>query len=482
MWKNRFKPYDILSGEEVEVIHEQAMTILEEIGVDFLHERARAVFQKAGMPIEENRVRLDRAMVLEMVAKAPSTFDLQARNPSRSVTLGGNNVVTAPVYGPPFITDLERGRRGATIEDFNNFDKMAQAIDQIHCAGGTTVEPEDLPLGTRHLDMLYSHIRWTDKPFMGSVISADNARDTIEMASIVFGGRDKIEKTPGVLSLINVNSPLRYDDRMLGALLEYTEVGQPVIVTPFLMAGAMSPMGLAGSIAQQTAEALAGIALVQLMRPGTPTVYGSFLTNTDMQSGSPAFGTPESAMGIFASAQMARHYKVPFRGGGALTSSKGPDAQAAYESMMCMWPTILGGVNFVLHAAGWLESALLASYEKFIIDVEALRMFEWMLQKGLPVDDEGMAMDALREVGPGGHFLGSEHTLRNYRTGFYRPWISSTENYDRWNRMGAKTADVVAADRWKKVLAEYPDPGIDAGMDEQLREFIAKRRLEIGND
>jgi trimethylamine--corrinoid protein Co-methyltransferase len=482
MWKNRFKPYDILSGEEVEVIHEQAMTILEEIGVDFLHERARAVFQKAGMPIEENRVRLDRAMVLEMAAKAPSTFDLQARNPSRSVTLGGNNVVTAPVYGPPFITDLERGRRGATIEDFNNFDKMAQAIDQIHCAGGTTVEPEDLPLGTRHLDMLYSHIRWTDKPFMGSVISADNARDTIEMASIVFGGREKIEKTPGVMSLINVNSPLRYDDRMLGALLEYTEVGQPVIVTPFLMAGAMSPMGLAGSIAQQTAEALAGIALVQLMRPGTPTVYGSFLTNTDMQSGSPAFGTPESAMGIFASAQMARHYKVPFRGGGALTSSKGPDAQAAYESMMCMWPTILGGVHFVLHAAGWLESALLASYEKFIIDVEALRMFEWMLQKGLPVDDEGMAMDALREVGPGGHFLGSEHTLRNYRTGFYRPWISSTENYDRWNRMGAKTADVVAADRWKKVLAEYPDPGIDAGIDEQLREFIAKRRLEIGND
>jgi trimethylamine--corrinoid protein Co-methyltransferase len=482
MWKNTFKPYDLLSGEEVEVIHEQAMTILEEIGVDFLHERARAVFQKAGMPIEENRVRLDRAMVLEMAAKAPSTFDLQARNPSRTVTLGGNNVVTAPVYGPPFITDLERGRRGATIEDFNNFDKMAQAIDQIHCAGGTTVEPEDLPLGTRHLDMLYSHIRWTDKPFMGSVISADNARDTIEMASIVFGGRDKIEKTPGVMSLINVNSPLRYDDRMLGALLEYTDVGQPVIVTPFLMAGAMSPMGLAGSIAQQTAEALAGIALVQLIRPGTPTVYGSFLTNTDMQSGSPAFGTPESAMGIFASAQMARHYKVPFRGGGALTSSKGPDAQAAYESMMCMWPTILGGVHFVLHAAGWLESALLASYEKFIIDVEALRMFEWMLQKGLPVDDEGMAMDALREVGPGGHFLGSEHTLRNYRTGFYRPWISSTENYDRWNRMGAKTADVVAGDRWKKVLAEYPDPGIDPGIDEQLREFIAKRRLEIGND
>src|ERR1700682_4135134 len=239
------------------------MTILEEIGVDFLHERAREIFSKAGMKVEENRVRFDRAFVMEQVAKTPATFELQARNPARSVVLGGDNVVTAPVYGPPFITDLERGRRGATIEDFNNFDKMAQAIDQIHCAGGTTVEPEDLPLGTRHLDMLYSHIRWTDKPFMGSVISADNARDTIEMASIVFGGRDRIEKTPGVMSLINVNSPLRYDDRMLGALLEYTDVGQPVIVTPFLMAGAVSPMGLAGSIAQQTAGALARLALAR---------------------------------------------------------------------------------------------------------------------------------------------------------------------------------------------------------------------------
>ena len=482
MWKNRLQPYDLLRGEEVEAIHEQAMTILEEIGVDFLHDRARDLFAKAGMRIEENRVRFDRAFVIEQVKKTPATFELQARNSARSVVLGGDNVVTAPVYGPPFVTDLERGRRGATIEDFNNFDKLAQAIDQIHCAGGTTVEPEDLPLGTRHLDMVYSHLRWTDKPFMGSVISAENARDTIEMASIVFGGRDKIEKAPAIISLINVNSPLRYDDRMLGALLDYSDAGQPVIVTPFLMAGAMSPMGLAGTVAQQTAEALAGIALVQLIRPGTPSVYGSFLTNTDMQSGSPAFGTPESAMGILASAQMARHYNLPFRGGGALTSSKAPDAQAAYESMMCMWPTILGRVNFVLHAAGWLESALLASYEKFIIDVEALRMFEWILTRGLPVDEEGMAMDALREVGPGGHFLGAEHTLRNYRTGFYRPWISSTENYDRWNRFGARTADVVAAEKWKQVLAEYPDPGIDPGIDEALKEFMTRRRKEIGPD
>src|SRR3989442_2095828 len=273
MWKNRLEPYDILDEDGVEAIHGQAMNILEEIGIDFLHERAREVFGRAGMKVEAMRVRFDRGFVLETVAKTPTTFDLQARNPARSVVLGGDNVVTAPVYGPPFITDLERGRRGATIEDFNNFDKMAQAIDQIHCAGGTTVEPEDLPLGSRHLDMVYSHLRWTDKPFMGSVISSENARDTIEMASIVFGGRENIEKTPAVISLINVNSPLRYDDPMLGPLLEYSETGQPVIVTPFLLAGAMSPMGLAGTVAQQTAEALAGIALVQLIRPGPPSAY-----------------------------------------------------------------------------------------------------------------------------------------------------------------------------------------------------------------
>jgi trimethylamine--corrinoid protein Co-methyltransferase len=296
------------------------------------------------------------------------------------------------------------------------------------------------------------------------------------MSSILFGGRANIEKTPALLALVNVNSPLRYDDRMLGALMTYAEANQPVIATPFLMAGAMSPMGLAGTIAQQTAEALAGIALIQLIRPGAPCIYGSFLTNIDMQSGSPAFGTPESAMGILASAQMARHYRIPFRGGGALTSSKSPDAQAAYESMMCLWPTVMGGVHFVLHAAGWLESALLASYEKFIIDVEALRMFEWILTKGIPFDDEGFAMDGIREVGPGGHHLGSEHTMRNYRTGFYRPWISSTENYDRWQRMGSRTADKVANEKWKQLLTDYKDPGIDSAVDEQLKAFIEVRK------
>ena len=479
MWTNNLERYDMLAEEQVEQIHDHAMQILQEIGIDFLHPRSLDVFRKAGVKIEDQRVRFDRAFIEEHIKKVPETFQVQARNPKNTVTIGGKHMVNAPVCGPPFITDLDRGRRGATIADFTNFDKMAQATPQIHCAGGTIVEPEDLPLDSRHLDMVYSHIRWTDKPFMGSVISEQNARDSIEMASIVFGGRDKIEKTPALLALVNVNSPLRYDDRMLGALMEYAAANQPVLVTPFLMAGAMSPMGLAGTLAQQTAEALAGITLIQLIRPGAPCIYGSFLTNVDMQSGSPAFGTPESAMGVLASAQMARHYRIPFRGGGALTSSKAPDAQAAYESMMCMWPTVLGGVHFVLHAAGWLESALLASYEKFIIDVEALRMFEWMLDRGMPFDEEGFAMDGIREVGPGGHHLGSEHTMRHYRTGFYRPLISSTENYDRWQRMGARTADRVANEKWKQLLADYKDPGIDSGVDDQLKAFMEVRKDAI---
>ena len=479
MWRNTLAPKDVLSPDEVELVHQHAMTILQEIGIDFLLPHAVDLLREAGMTVDGERVRFDPAWVMAQAALAPSSFQVQARNPVNTVTIGGDFMVNAPVYGPPFVTDLDRGRRGATIEDFTNFDKLAQAVPQIHCAGGTTVEPEDLPLGTRHLDMVYSHIRWTDKSFMGSVISADNARDSVAMAAIALGGQERIEQTPAIMALVNVNSPLRYDDRMLGAMLAYAEAGQPVVVTPFLMAGAMSPMGLAGTIAQQCAEALAGIALIQLVRPRTPCIYGSFLTNTDMQSGSPAFGTPESAMGILASAQMARHYGIPFRGGGALTSSKAPDAQAMTESMMCLWPTVLGGVHFVLHAAGWLESALLASYEKFVLDVEALRMFEWILERGLPTDDEGFAMDALREVGPGGHFLGAEHTLRHYRTGFYRPLVSSTESFDRWQRQGARTADRVANERWKQLLANYQDPGIDPAVDEELRRYVAVRREEI---
>lgn len=482
VWTNNLRPYDLLADEQVESIHEHAMTILETIGVDVLFPEAVSLLAGAGQQVDGDRVRLDRHFVMEQVATAPHEFRLLARNPEHTVTIGGNHMVNAPVYGTPFVSDLERGRRGATLDDFRNFVKLAQSAPQMHCAGGVVVEPEDAPLDSRHLDMVYALLRWSDKPIMGNVISPENARDSIEMASIALGGREVIERTPGLIVLINVNSPLRFDDRMLGALFEYVRANQPVIVTPFLMAGAMSPMGLAGSLAQQTAEALTGIAIAQLVRPGAPCVYGSFLTNTDMQSGSPAFGTPETALGVLASAQMARHYRLPFRGGGALTSSKVPDGQAAYESMMGMWPTVLGHTNFVLHAAGWLESALLASYEKFVMDLEVLRMFEWVLEKGIPFDDEGFAMDAIEEVGPGGYFLGAEHTMRHFRTGFYRPLISSTDNYERWNTKGGERIDQVANRKWKEMLEAYEDPGMDPAVDEELLAFMARRREEIARE
>jgi len=429
MWRNTLARVDVLSEDEVELVHRHAMTILEEVGVDFLHPRAVELFEDAGMAVEGDRVRFDPDWVMSQAARVPPLFQVRARGAGRAVTIGGDHMVNAPVHGPPFVTDLDRGRRGATIEDFTNFDRLSQAVPQIHCAGGTTVEPEDLPLATRHLDMVYSHLRWTDKPFMGSVISAGRARDSIAMAAIALGGRERIEATPAILALVDVNSPLRYDERMLGALLEYAEANQPVVVTPFLMAGAAPPMGLA----QQFAEALAGIALIQVVRPGAPCVLGSV---PDGRAGSAAFGTPASALGILAGAQMARRYRIPFRGGGALTSSGSPDARAAYESMLCLWPTVLGGVHLVVHAAGLLESAQLASYEKFAIDVEMLRTFEWMLERG-----------ALHEAGP-----------------------------------CAPTADGAAHERWKRMLAEYEDPGIDPGVDEELRRFMATRTEQIARE
>src|SRR5438270_12400843 len=288
MWTNTLKTYDLLSEEQVQQLHENGMQVLEEIAVDLLYPSAIDTFARAGLRAEDNRIRFERAFIEEQIQKVPATFQVQARNPQNTVTIGGNHMVNAPVYGPPFITDLDRGRRNPSIADFTNFDKMAQATPQIHCAGGTIVEPEDPPLETRQLDMVKSHAHWTDKPYMGSVISEEGARDSIEMSAIAFGGRANIEKTPALLALVNVNSPLRYDDRMLGALMTYAEANQPAIVTPFLMAGAMSPMGLAGTIAQQTAEARAGIALIQLIRHGAPCIYGSFLTNIDLQSGTPA--------------------------------------------------------------------------------------------------------------------------------------------------------------------------------------------------
>jgi trimethylamine---corrinoid protein Co-methyltransferase len=475
---NDLPRYEILDEAALAELERGWRRIVSELGIEFLHDESLDYLRNAGQEVDGQLVKFDPDWILEQVAKAPPEFDLQARNPERSVHIGGNNMVFSPVYGCPFVREgLER--RDATYRDFENLVKLSQSFPQLDSSGGTICEPNDKPLDSRHLDMVYALLTLSDKPFMGSVTSGPNAVDTIAMAEMVFG-KESLEQTPAIISLINVNSPLRYDDRMLAALVEYAKRGQATIVTPFLLMGAMSPVSVPATLAQQLAEALAGIALVQTIRPGCPVVFGSFLSNTDMQSGSPSFGTPESAVGLFCTGQIARHYNLPFRGGGALTSSQVVDAQAGYESMMSLWPTFLAGTNFVMHSAGWLESALVSCYEKFVVDVEQLRMLHEVF-KPLTIDEETLAYSAHQEVGQGGHFLGAAHTLERFRECFYRPLVSSTENYERWNRNGGNDTAARASEIWKKTLEEYEKPPIDESLEEELKAFVDRRRTELGD-
>ncbi len=475
---NDMPRYEILDEFALSELERGWKRIVSELGIEFLHPEALEYFAQAGQKVEGELVKFDPDWILEQVAKAPAEFDLQARNPERSVHIGGRHMVFSAVYGCPFVRE-GNVRRDATYDDFQNFVKLAQSFPQLDSPGGTIVEPNDKPLDSRHLDMVYALLTLSDKPFMGSVTSGPNALDTIAMAQMVFG-KESLEQTPAIISLINVNSPLRYDDRMLSALLEYAKAGQATIITPFLLMGAMSPVSVAATLAQQVGEALAGIALVQTIRPGCPVVFGSFLSNTDMQSGSPSFGTPESAVGLFCTGQIARHYNLPFRSGGALTSSQVVDAQAGYESMMSLWPTFLAGTNFIMHSAGWLESALVSCYEKFIVDVEQLRMLHAVF-KPLEINEETLAFSAHQEVGQGGHFLGAVHTLERFRECFYRPLVSSTENFERWNRLGARDAATRAGEIWRKTLEEYEQPAIDPGLQEELKAYVDRRRIELGD-
>jgi len=477
---NSMPRYEILSEDAMAVLDRGWRRLVSEIGIEFLLPEAVELLRGAGQVVEdENRVRFDPEFILEQVAKAPRQFDLQARNPEHTVTIGGENMVFAPVYGCPFIREGDV-RRDAKMADFENLVRLSQAFPELDSPGGTICEPEDRPLDSRHLDMVFALQTLTDKPYMGSVTSGPNAADTIRMGEILFGGREAIERAPVSISLINVNSPLRYDDRMLAAMFEYVKAGQAVVITPFLLMGAMSPVSLPATLVQQMAEALAGIALSQLIRPGAPVVFGSFLSNTDMQSGSPSFGTPESGIGVLCTGQIARHFGLPWRGGGALNASQTVDAQAAYESLMTFLPTFLAGANFVMHSAGWLEGGLVSCYEKFIVDVELLRELKHEFTP-LQIDEDALAFSAHQEVGPGGHFLGAVHTLERFRECFYRPLLSSTENFDRWKRNGARDATVRAGEIWRKTLEEYEQPPLDDALREELAEFVSRRRTELGD-
>jgi trimethylamine--corrinoid protein Co-methyltransferase len=479
MFRNRMPHYEVLSEDAMAKLDAAWRRLVSEVGVEFMDERALEIFRRAGQRVEENTVFFDPEFVLEQVAKAPREFDIQARNHDNDVHIGGDAMAFGAVYGPPFVRE-GAVRRDATMSDFENFTRLAQSYSVLDSAGGVICEPNDTPLDSRHLDMTFALQTLTDKIYMGNVVSGVNAADTIAMSSILFGSRESIEQTPATISLINCNSPLRWDSRMLEAQFEYSEANQAVVLTPFILMGAMSPVTIPAALAQQMAEALTGITLSQLIRPGCPVVFGSFLSNIDMQSGSPTFGTPESGIGLLCTGQIARHFGLPFRTGGGLTSSQVPDAQAGYEALMTLMPTFLAGTNWVMHSAGWLEGGLVAGYEKFIIDIELVQMLQHEFTP-LEIDEGSLAFDAHVEVGHGGHFLGAMHTLERFRDCFYRPLLSSSENFERWSRNGGNDTAARAGETYRQVLTDYEAPPLDDAIREELAEYVKRRRAELGD-
>ena len=471
-------PVDILSDEATEIIETNAESILEEIGIDFRDDvEALDILRNVGCDVKGERVHFPRGLARQLCASAPASFTQHARNSARSVEIGGNKTVFAPVYGPPFVRDLEGERRYATMDDFCNFVKLVFMHPGFHHSGGTVCEPVDLPVTKRHLEMIYAHQRLSDKPYMGSVTAPSRAQDTVDMSKILFGDEFVANNTVCV-SLINANSPMTWDDTMLGALKVYARNNQAVITAPFILAGAMSPVSVAGTLAQTLAEAMSGIAFVQAVNSGAPVIFGSFASSMSMQTGAPTFGTPEPAKVLYGCAKLARRLGVPFRSGGSLTGSKTPDAQAAYESTHTILPTVMGGVNFVLHAGGWMEGGLVADYAKLLLDADQLTMMQNLVD-GIDVSENGQAMNALRETGPGQHFLGSSHTQANFETAFWRSEMADNNTFEQWLSEGCVESHVRARVRVREMLDSYQEPALDPVIDEALRAFIARRMEEL---
>ena len=474
-------PFEIASEETLTMIEYTADTVLLEVGVEIRdYPEALPIFKAAGADVDGTRVRFPRGMCRDIVSKnAPATFVQHARNPANNVVIGGNNTVFAPNYGSPFVHDLDKGRRYATLADFQNFVKLAYMSPWMHHSGGTVCEPVDIPVSKRHLDMVYSHLKYSDKPFMGSVTAGSRAADSVELARIGFGG-DLQDRTV-ITSLINASSPLVWDGTMLAAAQCYALSNQATIITPFILAGAMAPSTSAGVAVQTLAEALAGMTFVQLVRPGAPVIFGSFASSMSMQTGAPTFGTPEPAIVLYTMAALARRLGVPFRSGGSLTSSKLPDAQAAYESANTLQPTVLGGVNFVLHAAGWLEGGLAIGYEKFVLDCDQLGMMTTFV-RGLDASENGVGLDALLTNPPGNHFLGTAHTLANFETAFYRSDTADNSSFEQWTEDGGLDAAQRANALWKRRLNEYEAPALDSAIDEELLAFVAQRKAVLPDE
>ena len=477
--KRNIPVFEIAKEETLALIETNAETILEEIGIEFRDDAgAIALMREAGADIDGERVRFPRGMCRQIIqASAPKQYTQHARNPEKSVIIGGNHTVLVPAYGPPFIRNLDEGRRYATIEDFRNFVKLAYMSTGLHHSGGTVCEPVDLPVNKRHFDMVYSHIKYSDKPFMGSVTAAERAQDTVDMAKIVFG-EEFVDQNCVITSLINANSPMTFDDTMLGAARVYAQNNQATVISPFILAGAMSPVTVVGTCAQILAEAMAGITFTQLVKAGAPVVFGTFASSISMQSGAPTFGTPEPSLVLNICASLARRLGVPFRSGGGLNASKTSDAQAAYESANTLQTAAMAGVNFMLHTAGWLEGGLAMGYEKFVMDADQASMIEILLA-GIDDSENGQAMDAIREVGPGKHFLGCAHTQANFETAFYRSKIADNNSYEQWESEGSQDATQRANTLYKKMLREYESPEIDPAIDEALIAFIDRRKGEF---
>ena len=472
--------YAFLDEDALQRIEDHADWILEEIGLEFSEDpNALKCWREAGADVKQSRVHLPRGIARELLKTAPAEFEQHSRNPQKTVRIGGKHTVFAPIYGAPFVRCLSKGRRYGSIADFENLVKLTAMLPSLHHSGFVTCEPCDVPVNTRHLDMLYGHMRWSEKPSLGAITEKSRAEDCVEMCRILHGA-DTLEEKCVIMGNVNTNSPLLVDKVVTEAIEVYCGANQGIVVVPFILGGAMGPVTTAAGVAQALAEGMACGAYSQLVRAGAPFVLGNFLSSMSLKSGAPTFGMPEPVMSNYAIGQLARRLGVPLRCGGALTASKVPDAQAAYESADSMHSTALAGAHFVLHAAGWMEGGLHVGYEKLILDADRLGALQVMLS-GMKTDENALAADAYREVEPGGHFLGSRHTLANYETAFYDAQMSDSESVEQWEEKGSKDAATRAHERWQQMLKDYEAPPIDEGTDEALREYVERKKQSMPN-
>ncbi|WP_374652747.1 trimethylamine methyltransferase family protein [Dongia sp.] len=479
--RNNYDPIRVLSDDQIEAIHRTSLRILSELGIEFLEENALRILKENGAEIVPGtqRVRFDLGLIMEKIKTVPKTFTLHARNPAHNLTFGANHINFGSVASAPNVSDLDKGRRPGNFEDYCNLLRLAQSLNAVQFLGGYPVEPADLPPNTRHLDALYMAATLTDKVWHPYSLGNERIEDAIELMALARGiSKEQLAREPSVFSIINSNSPLRLDTPMLQGLQAMAKAGQPIVLTPFTLSGAMAPATIAGALAQANAEALAGLAFTQMVNPGVPCVYGGFTSNVDMKTGAPAFGTPEYTRAAMAGGQLARRYGFPYRSSNACAANA-VDAQAAYESEMSLWGAVMGHANLILHGAGWMEGGLVASFEKMIIDAEMIQsMSEFLLP--LDVSEEALGFEAMKEVGPGGHFFGAAHTLARYETAFYSPLVSDWRNFETWRLAGAQDAAQRANTLWKQALAEYERPAIDPAIDEAMKDFIARRKAEGG--